>query len=241
MKNIKVLMLITVRLLLHSCFLFGQDKYFYKQYGQQFVENGRDITILDDTTIIVCGAGYDPNPPDWDSYILKVDQYGNEKEMIYHFEEEVRTNYRKIFQSNNGQLTLFGDTYFSEGYPTNLNSAIRMVKVNDSLGIEYTKWIEPDKNKDVEGVIKLNNDYIISGFHIDPADPVGFWQPYIARVDSVGELLWELELTGYEYNNTMRGLALDEANEIIYSLGSINVAGDESDFLFLKISFDGVL
>lgn len=237
MKYIHFLIL-TVGLLSH-CFIIAQNsQYFYEQYAWDNNQNGRDVHFINDTTITICGNTITNETGKWDAFILKVGSHGNLMQLENHIEESTITSYRKIF-SFDEQLTILGETLFLDDFPTSLNVANRLTKLDDTLGIQYSKWVSPNKDKVMSEGIKVGENYAISGHYVNNEDPIGFWQPYIAMIDSMGEVIWELELEGYEYNNRIGGLAWDEEENVLYAFGSINFISGQADLLFLKISIDG--
>jgi len=94
-------------------------------------------------------------------------------------------------------------------------------------------------NENIEllvGAFTENEEYVLGGYIFHPDDTPSYWQPYIIKLDIDGNMVWELEIEGYNYFNAIEGIGVDSETGNIYCSGTVESIGNQANVLFLEIS-----
>lgn len=174
------------------CFLLKQNKSGSTVFLKKYLPFGywsyfTSLIIKNDT--IYALATEETNPSNWNGLLAVLDTNGNLLDYQTYGGSNIEFLY-SIDTTNDGGFILGGYTEsYGNGQPNYSDAYI--LKIDRDLNQQWYKTYgelnEPDW---IWGTKTLqNNDYILYGNYDDPLTPID--DPWVARVDSLGNLIWE--------------------------------------------------
>ena len=203
-----------------------------EEWLQEFDEKGGadygcSVQQTTDGGYIVTGFTNSSN----DMCVIKTDQYG-EEEWSQVFVSE--NGGRSIDETSDGGYIITGDLGDGLG-----NNNVYLLKINVSGEAEWSQVFSEDGYSGIGDSVQQTSDegYIVCGTLYGSDD--GFWNLYLVKTDTLGELLWSQTFEGSDGCSVGRSVQQTLDGGYIVCGSTECFSAEESDVYLMKLDEDG--
>jgi hypothetical protein len=162
-------------------------------YGTSGDETGRQVKVMSDGDIVVCGYGAGPNGGT-DFFLLRTDKDGNQRWMNYYGGAGNETTW-SFDKTNDGGFIIGGYTNsFGAG-----GDDFYIVKTDAAGNVSWTKTYGGLYNDDATNILTVSTGFLISGISNSGNDD----NAWILRLDENGDSLWSYNYGGIGADGAM--------------------------------------
>lgn len=195
-------------------------------YGTAGDEVGRQVKVLGDGDIVVCGYGVGPNGGT-DFFLLRTDKFGEQRWLKYYGGAGNETTWSFDISSDGGFVIGGYSNSFGAG-----GDDFYIVKTNADGNVLWTKTYGGLYNDDATNILSLTNGFLISGSTNSGNDD----NTWVLRLNENGDSLWSYNYGGVGADGAMS--ACKNADGTFAIIGYTNGVNDNSADGYLLVLND---
>jgi hypothetical protein len=196
---------------------------FFQFYGTSGDETARQVRVMDNGDIVVCGFGAGPNGGT-DFFLMRTDGDGNERWIKYYGGAGNETCWA-FDKTNDGGFVIGG---YTNSYGAG-NDDFYIVKTDADGNSLWSKTYGGIYNDDATNIISVNNGFLISGITNSGNDN----NAWILRLNAVGDSLWSFTTGGNGDDGAMAACENSDGTHAIIGYTYSTLTNSADGFLLL--------